>query len=376
MSGSQDQKFNDDLLLADEDRKLVAETFPQLMYVLDFPSLRELFASYDKPANRAKKRLRRFGLATILLAVIALLGASTEPLFKNPDEPIASRLMAFFAAAGVLSIVISTLGIFLSNYKTKWLEARLMTERLRQFYFQTLVFHIASIVRSTAKRETEEQFCTERERWFSLFKMKYVNHLSANLEAVLKDEADELFDLLKNYTLDSLAGGEAKLNDLFSAYRLLRIERQLQYASAKLAADSFGLPRRQVALLSGLSLVCIVVVFLAHLAISISFASPLFTSDSFSAQLLEFARSPHVHVLIIWTVIIILAARTFEEGLQPTREVERYTAYQTRLDHALFRFEQTSDLSEKVRIMTEVERLVYQEMRAFMKTSQEARFVL
>ncbi len=376
MSGSQNQKFNDDLLLTDEDRKRAADSFPALMYVLDFPSLRELFAAYDEPANLAKKRLRQAGLATIALAVIALLGASTEPLFKNSDEQVASELMAFFAAAGVLSIIISTLGIFVSNYKTKWLEARLMTERLRQFYFQTLIFHIASIVRATADRESDEQFAKTRERWFSLFQMEYADHLSGKLEEVLKDEADEQFDLLKNCTLNSPEGGGSRLDELFSAYRLLRIERQAQYASDKLRADRLGLPRRQVALLSGISLICIVVVFFAHLAISISFASPLFASEPLAAQLLAFARSPHVHVLIIWTVVIILAARTFEEGLQPTREIERYTSYRTRLEHLRFRFDKASDPSEKVHIMTDVERLVYQEMRAFFKTSQEARFVL
>jgi len=33
-------------------------------------------------------------------------------------------------------------------------------------------------------------------------------------------------------------------------------------------------------------------------------------------------------------------------------------------------------VSERVRVMTEVERLVYQEMREFLKTNFEARFVL
>ena len=70
--------FNDDLLLADVDRKEVARSFPTCMHVLDFPELRQVFDGYDLSANRWKKNLRLAGLATIALGVIALLGASTH----------------------------------------------------------------------------------------------------------------------------------------------------------------------------------------------------------------------------------------------------------------------------------------------------------
>jgi hypothetical protein len=101
----------------------------------------------------------------------------------------------------------------------------------------------------------------------------------------------------------------------------------------------------------------------------------LLPSDAI-ANGLAFLRGTSVHILIIWTVIVALAARTFEEGLQPTREVERYTAYRARLGRLLYQFDEATSVSERVRIMTEVERLVYQEMREFLKTNYEARFVL
>ena len=74
-------------------------------------------------------------------------------------------------------------------------------------------------------------------------------------------------------------------------------------------------------------------------------------------------------------VIGILAVRTLEEGLQPAREVERYTRYRSSLMSLLGRFDRATSPKDKLRIMHEVERTSYQEMRQFLKTNYEARYV-
>jgi hypothetical protein len=379
MSDSQDQTFNDDLLLSDRDRKLAATTFPNLIHVLDFPELRSLFATYDEPANRSKKQLQRAGLATIALAVVALLGASTEPLYGRFYPSVETALVIVSPIAGVLGIAIGTVGVFYAASKKSWLEARLMTERLRQFQFQTLVAHVTSILDSTAAPEKKQEFYAARERWFSAFQIEYGGRLSAKLKEVFDDEAEEQFMLHTVESPERVAERKSILDELFSAYKLMRIKHQIKYANYKLGADSLSLPRRQVALLSAVSLMCILFVFFAHFGISIAVSMPYVQRLLPSATMpdwLRHAQSPWVHVVVIWIVIIALAARTFEEGLQPTREVERYTAYTARLARLLLHFDETHDVAEKVRIMTEVERLVYQEMRGFLKTNYQARFVL
>jgi hypothetical protein len=381
MPGSQDQKFNDDLLLLDDDRKLAAKSFPELMHVLDFPELRSLFASYDEPANQSKKRLQRAGLATIALAVIALLGASTEPLYgqlEKIDPALVTSLIILSPIAGVFSIVIGTFGVFYAASKKNWLEARLMTERLRQFQFQTLVFRIPSILDSTASPEKQQEFQAARERWFSAFQIEYRGRLAAKLKEILDDEAEEQFMLHDAATLDGVDQKKSMLNELFSAYKLMRIKHQMQYANYKLRSDSVFLPRRQVAVLSAISLLSILLVFLAHFGISIGVSISYLSALRPSSAALQLPASIRelLHVAVIWVVVVALAARTFEEGLQPTREVERYVAYATRLGRLLLHFDETPSVAEKVRIMTEVERLVYQEMRGFLKTNEQARFVL
>lgn len=376
MAAPREQKFNDDLLLADEDREQAACSFPSVIYALDFPTLRELFASYDALANHSKKRLRQSGLVTIAFGVIALIGASTEPLYGRLPPTAASILIVGSAAAGILSIVFGAFGVFSSKTKARWLEARLMTERLRQFHFQTLALYIPTIVDSAAGPQSKAKFAEARERWFAKFQMEYKGHLSAKLKEILEDDAEEQLNL---FLSDPPPGQTERtgpvLDELLSAYRLLRIKYQLQYANFKLSADHIDLPRKQVAVLSGISLICILIVFFAHFAISVSYADEVI-AFSFLKDWLAVVRSAPVHVLIIWTVIVALAARTFEEGLQPTREVERYLAYRARLTRLLAHFDAASDLTERVRMMMEVERLIYQEMRDFLKTNDEARFVL
>jgi hypothetical protein len=373
------EEFNDDLLLSEQDRKWASDTFPTLIDVLDFPQLRDDFRDYDEKANQSKKRLRRAGLATIALGVVALLGASTEPLFPQPSSVVAYIIFGASAFAGFLSIVISAFYVLRSPYKNVWLEARLMTERLRQFQFQILVFHIPTILSCASQPDFASRFGKARDRWYSTFKMEHTEHLSAMLKLVLDDDADEQYQLHVADAPENTPESGPVMDEVFAAYKLLRIKHQMLYANYKLGGDGFDFPRRQVSILSGISLICILFVFFAHFAVSISVVSqwlPQWLLFQTVKDVLTYVLGVPLHVLIIWTVIFALAARTFEEGLQPTREVERYTAYRARLGHLLHHFDGASNLSERILLMTQVEQLIYQEMREFLKTNYKAQFVL
>jgi hypothetical protein len=374
MRASTEPQLNDDLLLSEENREQAALSFPTLVHVLDFPSLREVFAAYEVPANRSKARLHQGGMATIILGVVALAGASTETLYGALPPTAAATLVVVSATAGLFSIAFGAFGVLSSRSKARWLEARLMTERLRQFQFQTLACRIPTIVGNAATPELRDQFFKTRDRWLAKFQMEYKGHLSAKLKEILDDDADEQFALHDSEALEHVDAGPV-LDELFSAYKLLRIGYQLQYVTYKLSTESLHLPRKQVSLLSGISLICILTIFFTHFAISISYVNELMAFPVLK-DWLAVLRSAPVHVLVIWTVIVALAARTFEEGLQPTREVERYEAYKARLERLLYHFNAASNIAQRVSVMMEVERLIYQDMRAFLKTNYAAKYVL
>jgi hypothetical protein len=381
------QKFNDDLLLTESDRKLAFDLFPELAHVLDFPELRELFAHYEAEANRAKTSRRRAGSVAIIFAAVALLVASLTPLFEKSGTDCRSAascahwfsavcsthwlgvVVGIAALLGVAGTLIGSIGAFTRRSKERWLCNRLMTERLRQFQFQVLVCRIPEVLASTVDSQARERFVSDRKSWLREFRLTHEGRLAAKLRAVLEDDVEDDFLLHHNsesrHPLDATDRG---LLRLFSAYRVLRLEHQLQYADYKLRPDERFFSSscvRQLAILRDVSLVLIFVVFVAHLA------------EVLSSGVGSELPNTWVHVLIIWPVIGLLAVRAIEDGLQPGREVERYARYRSSISSLLTRFNRAAENpEEQIHLMLETERTVYQEMRGFLRTNHEARYVL
>jgi hypothetical protein len=377
------QRFNDDLLVTPRDRKLAADTFRDILHVLDFPELRDLFSSYDVPAKRAKRRRRVIGSAAIILGVGALLGASLA-LVHDQDPLQWPRYVAEGSAImGVFSLMLGSVGALAGPSKRRWLCSRLMTERLRQFHFQTMVCRLPEILASMKDSVARGKFLDERRAWFAEYRLACEGHLPAQLRTVLDDDAEENFWLHPDRSRDSHLASDATLATVFSAYRLLRFEHQVQYANYRLGTDE-GLfsssATRQLELLRNVALLFILIIFVSNLALAalLGFGA-LFGSGLAAAAAgaqSGILTTTHMHVVIIWLFIGIVAMRTLEEGLQPAREVERYTRYRSSMVALLRRFDAATDPREKVEIMREAERASYQEMRTFLRTHNDARYVL
>jgi hypothetical protein len=86
--------------------------------------------------------------------------------------------------------------------------------------------------------------------------------------------------------------------------------------------------------------------------------------------------NPTIHVFVVWVAIVALATRAAEEGLQPAREVERYSEYRSSLLQLLDQFRKSDSAVGKLSAMREVERVSYQEMRGFVRINDSSRFIL
>jgi hypothetical protein len=381
------QKFNDDLLVTPRDRELAADTFPDILHVLDFPELRQLFSSYDVPAKRAKRHRRVIGSVAIIAGVSALLGASVALLHDNDSAHWPRYVAGASAVMGVLSLLLGSVGALAGPSKRRWLCSRLMTERLRQFHFQTMVCRLPEILGSMADSKTRGKFLDQRRTWFAEYRLAYEGHLPARLRTVLDDDAEEDFWLHPDRSRDcSCDPADASVATVFSAYRLLRFEHQIQYANYRLGADEgifSSSATRQLEILRNVALVFILVIFVSNLALAAllgfgalsGLLSPGAATPSPGAQS-GILTTTHVHIAIIWLFIGIVAMRTLEEGLQPAREVERYTRYRSSMVSLMRRFDAAIDPREKIEIMREAERASYQEMRSFLRTHNDARYVL
>lgn len=361
-------KYNDDLLLAQEDREVAARKYSTIWHVLDYPELRHLFTRYDEPANRSKRRARKAGLWAIGLVWVALVIASSEHLLAHTGW--AGTFAVISAACGLIGVVIGGTGILFAAKKQEWLYGRLMTERIRQFHFQTFVFRWPEILRSLSGDDARAAFSLERKLWFDVFHARFHGKLDEQFTSTLEDETQESAWLHETETARSEISEDAGLDPLFRAYRELRIMHQIGYANNQLKDDRrifSAAPRRQVAVFSGISFVCVILVCAIHVAVlaGVLSHSPIWVAYAEIASL-----------IIIWIAIAALAVRAIEDGLQPEREVERYQQYRSSVRFVLERFDRATSPKEKLHIMQEMERLVFDEMRNFLISGNRSRFVL
>jgi hypothetical protein len=76
-----DDKFANDLLVEERDRRLAETRWPTVFYVLDHPMLLDTFVPHDDRANRAKRRGRKAGFLSIGPGCLALFTASQRSTF-------------------------------------------------------------------------------------------------------------------------------------------------------------------------------------------------------------------------------------------------------------------------------------------------------
>jgi hypothetical protein len=367
---SDDHKFNDDLLLQEEDRKLASIKYPTIFHVLDHPELRQLFSKYDTPANRAK----RIGLIAGLLAIgfgFGALGiAALELIFVHPAGV---ALAVISGLCGVLSFLIGSVGVLFAGRKRNWLRCRLMGEQIRQFHFQMMVFRLPEILASLKDDAGRASFLSERNVWFESFKAHLIGKLDSTLAAMLREE-----NSIDPWLHDCARRGEPTrmqeskdLSPIFDAYRELRIIHQLDYANYKLQDDYriiSAMPRRQLAVISAIVLALIVLLVMMHVGILVGTLLP---SSMFAAF-----HSSDAAVVIIWLALTALAIRAIEQGVQPEREIERYQQYRSGVRAMLDRYDNAMFQNAKIEIMREMERLAFEEMRNFLITNERSRFVM
>ncbi len=360
-------RFNDDVLTGPTDVVEAGKRFQDLIHVLDHPELRKLLQQYDVPANAAKKTSQKWGVTAVLLASLALFGAASTPLLHHLSEDCAKSLEFLSALLGVVSIAIGLKGVLWRRAKTGWLQNRLMTERLRQFHFQAFVCHLGDIVDSLADQKAADDYVAKRVGWFAEFRARIENGRVAEFTDLVSDDPKSSAWLYDPCT--PIPKDKPVPDRIFDAYRELRIRHQLRYANYKLSAGTSLLPatiRAQLAFFSNVTLFGIAILLAIYLGIAVAIA--------IGGK--AYQPPPWIHVGVIWIAIAALAARALEEGLQPARELERYLRYKAAVQAILDRFEAAKVPWERLEIMREMERLSFDEMVDFLKTHNDARYVM
>lgn len=359
--------FNSDLLFDENDRKAAARAFPDLLFALEHPELSSMFLSHDRRANQSKKRSRRTGAAALLLIVIAL-NISGALLLSESLSPLLARALG---VAGVIlggaGVALAAFGVMHRSRKLRWLADRLATERLRQFHFQHYVANADLILAAAADQKLTEQYLEKRAASLRKFKKYFLDHIDENIHSIIHDE-DCGDGALFGPEPISASPGNPHLERFFDAYARLRFDLQINYCNHVLR-ESRDLFRQSAARQAQL----LTVVTFASVAILILFQGLVLLGAVVESG---WMGAPLIHVLAFSAAIAALAARTCEEGLQPKREIERMRRYRVELRRVNARFREATTPQEKLAAMRDLEKVAYQEMTLFLKSSYEAQFVM
>ena len=368
VSAIEHHKFNHDLLLPRvdpstgvedrSDQELAARKYPTILHVLVHPELQQVFSTYDERANCAKRIGRVAGFGAIGLGFLALGIVAFE---QSADEPSTRKILIWLSAlCGLSCFVIGSVGVLFARRKREWLHHRFMGELIRQFHFQTFVFRLPQILASLKDAEAKSRFETDRKLWFDTFKGRFIGSVDAEFAHTTQGIADPW---LHGASKPTKIREVKELDPLFDAYYELRIAHQIGYADYKLQNDYrifSPIPRRQAAVLSNLSFAWIFLLCVVDIGV-----------------LLVGNLGVNAANVVICIALAALATRAIEQGLQPEREVERYQQYLSDLRAISDRFnDEAASQTEKIQIMFEMERLVYDEMRNFLLTNERASFVM
>jgi hypothetical protein len=368
--------FNDDLLInnrkpPDDNRDLAhaQSEYPEIIHVLDYPRLKETFVAFEKEANRARDRVRVLGFTAVVSAALALLAIAAKPVL--PSAPWTRWLALVIELGGMFAALIAAGGFWLGPWKRRWLESRLMTERLRQWHFQMMVRRGQQIEASAHGPKAVAHFSQERDRWFEEFLRNHKGKLDTQLELLTNETAH--LEAWLHSPATAYRNENGILTHLFRAYEELRFDHQYKYAVYKLRRSTdkpvwhfLQWPAiRQSAVLSGLSSACFTIALICSAALVYD------DTFGFSQDLELYIRTGAIVVALIGA-----ALRTIQEGLAVEQEIERYNDYRGRTFQLRDRFTRSTDMKERIQLMTELELASVDELIGFLRTHRNASFVL
>jgi hypothetical protein len=359
-------RFNHDLLVHKADQAAVRRAFPQLVHILEFPELVEMFQAREHAATRAKRRSRIAGFSAIAIGGLALVMAAFETLFKEHHLELLAPLGAGLGAVSVLA----GSRVLHGDAKRAWLRDRMMAERLRQLHFQAFALKLPSLAASLHGRAAREAFLEERRDWLEAFEFRFEGNEEAELSMALDDEDSEELWLIHSTDPTPQDLSLERLEPLLQAYRTLRLDHQIQFTSVKLdGAPGCVSEVRRAERFSQILLVAIVATLALHGAILSLYAIQLL-HPGFSLP--EYASFSPVAASLI--AAVVLTSRALEEGLQPGREVERYLQYRASVRAIRARFDHARTVEEKLAAIRATEQAVYSEMCLFLKIHNDAKF--
>lgn len=362
---------NDDILLEASAQHLVAEVYPRAFRVLDWEEHRNAFKKYDIQANQAKRDINRYGVTGALLSTVGTSLLVFAPLWSM------ILVQQCFAVIGGLSVLI---GVFVGLWhlsrhsgKSRWLVARMWTERLRQFYFQYIINNLGAAVAAMGDDNKLAEYRSKRMvtlkvfmddmtkqieaqggsgcvRWLSL------DHKNAHIWAVSHWMANHI---------DPDTPMSDDCRELFECLSRNRITIQENYARTNLKEEGGSQWNKAVLfdkLINFATLAFVLTVTAAGFFILLGGENFKIASDILIAI---------SGVAAAWGLYF----RLVDQGVGYSQDTERYKIYLKQVELVRDRFDASQDVHGKTSALRLLEVYAYHEMRHFLHTHQLSRFL-
>jgi len=366
---------NSDLLIAEEDREFFARHFPAFAPIFDWPELRSLFVTYNGIAARTRAHSRRSGVFAILFGFFSLSMGATVPLVEELAEGKATQdlrtravLGAIAAALAIVSMLIGYTQILRGKEKAQWLTNRFWSERIRQFHFQLIINHLPKVIAAVTREADMKDWLAFRSRELETFKQEYLRGVEDKVHHLDEDEAEDRPWISEEWNHPGhLPPASPELDMLLKLLERQRFGIQQRYTERRLVSGWHS-PDTRSQWVSKLSDALTAVLLLATVTVGIG------SIDAFFER-----TNPPYRIIVAFIAAIssssVVAMRALKEGLLFGADAERYRWYSAAVRTLYHRFEH-ADRQQKVQLLRELEHVAYQEMRRFILSVKQARFVM
>jgi hypothetical protein len=362
-------KFNDDLLMqgkkeaSNSSLAKLNSDYVDIAFAFDFEAFRTHFKTIDARANTWKIVSQWTGILALLCTGGSLWFAWIAP--QRPSDITLHDMSIYATCLGVAGFLLGASGFVSFGPKGQWLRERLRTERMRQFFFQMAVMRLPELVAAAQGTEKDRgDYQARSNTLFNDLRAKRLDDPSAEMGYILapKPRTDDDWLLGPVDAKTITAGVHQGAQSFYRLYQWLRLEHQAGYAAWRI--KRFGGLWWQENFLSRVALGIIGVMFVLHLM-------------GFMPRNEE-AHGSSVEAAILAFALAALLVKVFEEGLQPQREVERYEDYLAHCEIAKQKFEaaRVQGGPETFQTMLDFERIVYEEMKHFLRTHHRAHFLV
>ena len=351
-----ERRFNHDLLIASEDQNSAKERWPVIAGSLIDVELLEEFGPHEEQAKRYKKRVQWVGTVSVLLMVAALVGATLSlPNWQSSSAGATSIRGMALEFCALVGLILALLASRFGPYRRRWLKHRFLTECYRRWHFRSMTSggHSGGLQFPVSGDQSDD---TPAGRGFKNLVQELDGSVGQKMDALRDEGKDPLGEPVRTW----LPTDPTAKHQLLQAFKVLRIDHQLDYSAYKISADDKTFLGLSITAWIGLT--------------ELLAGASLFLALAFSVTQI-FHREAWMSLAAVLLAIVGVGVRAWRDGMGLIQERESYDEMHHRLEILEDRWRQAKTDDQLAELMEQVDEIALEELRTFLAAHDRAQFL-